>query len=173
MFFQPILYGQTYFVLICSLYVLHKSCFNIGYMKDGWSTGPCVNNSHSQSSRGKSGTIFPPGCVLVAGWSAGVITVRGRGNDRYLEIPRVLSALITSMIALASSPHPLRYLHTATHASSHSFTSTSCGNIAEKWEEANCRAVLKYYSGAMLEVYCPDLGAIYTSPLPSGLMPSI
>ena len=42
-------------------------------MKDGWSTGPCVNNSHSQS-RGNPGTIFPPGCVLVAGWSAEVIT---------------------------------------------------------------------------------------------------
>ena len=131
MFFQAIFYGQTYFVLICSLYVLHKSCFYSGYMKDGWSTGPCVNNSHSQS-RGNPGTIFPPCCVL-AGWSAaGVITVRGGGNDRYLEIPRVLSALITSMIALVSSPHPLRHLHTATHASSRSFTSTSCGNIAEE-----------------------------------------
>ena len=174
MFFQAIFYGQTYFVLICSLYVLHKhkSCFNNGYMKDGWSTGPCVNNSHSQS-RGNPGTIFPPGWVVCRGdhrecasEEDGVMI----GIWRYPEycqpwlplwlrwLPRPILCDISTqphMRAAAVSPPP------------------AAETLQKKWEEANCRAVLKYYSGAILEVYCSDSGAIYTSQLPSGLTPSI
>ena len=61
------------------------------------------------------------------------------------------------LIAPASSPHPLRHLHLSTHAISRSFAPTSppaAETLQKKREEANCRAVLKYYSGAILEVYC-------------------
>ena len=61
------------------------------------------------------------------------------------------------LIAPASSPHPLRHLHLSTHAISRSFTPTSppaAETLQKKREEPNCRAVLKYYSEAILEVYC-------------------
>ena len=66
--------------------------------------------------------------VRVLGWCG------GGGNDRYLEISRVLSAVITSdcpgFLAPSSATSPP--LHTRDQPQFHPHQSTSCGNIAEE-----------------------------------------
>ena len=106
-----------------------------GHLIDSWFSRRFVSSSNDQRE-----SVGAEDGVMIAIW-------------RYPEYCQPWLPLI----APASSPHPLRHLHLSTHAISRSFTPTSppaAETLQKKWEEANCRAVLKYYSGAILEVYC-------------------